>query len=167
MPFDLASSMRAAEARFATPRRRRRCSAPGIGRLPVTVRRELARLLDGQEPPRIDDVVTEIGRFARARGLRAPSRATVYNFLPRCPSRWYPIAGLPTPVRDALYNLDPDGTVPGHQLAFYAFQYGDLRAASFAAGLPWLALYQADLLRGWRDRSRGLLRAAMQHRGIR
>jgi hypothetical protein len=95
-----------------------------------------------------------------------PSRATVYRFMAQSPPRQVPIAELPEPVRLALYNLGPDGTVPGHQLAFYAFNYGDAQAMSFAAGLPWLDLYQADRMRGWRPRSHGVLRAVMLRRGI-
>jgi hypothetical protein len=69
-------------------------------------------------------------------------------------------------VQGALYNLGPTGQVPGHQLVFHAFQHGDTRAMSFAAGLPWLDLYQAQRMRGWRARSRGLLDAVMRRRGI-
>jgi hypothetical protein len=65
-----------------------------------------------------------------------------------------------------LYNLGPTGTVPGHQLAFYCFNYGSLAAVSYAAGLPWLDLHQARRLQGWRPRSRGLLDAVMRVRGI-
>ena len=78
----------------------------------------------------------------------------------------YRIPDLPSHVRDALYNLDPEGSVLGHQLVFYALQYGTLRAVSYAAGLPWLDLYQAARLRGWRPQSRGLLDAALLVRGI-
>ena len=66
----------------------------------------------------------------------------------------------------ALYNLAPESEVPAHQVAFYCFNYGDLAAASFAAGLPWLALYQAARLPGWRARSRGLLEATLRVRNI-
>ena len=112
-------------------------------------------------------VAEELDRFCERRGIRPPSRATIYNFIPQCPPHVYVIADLPAHVRDALYNLDAGGTVPGHQLAFYAFQYGDTRAACFAAGLPWLDLWQADRMRGWRARSHGLLRAVLTQRAIR
>jgi hypothetical protein len=56
--------------------------------------------------------------------------------------------------------------VPGHQLAFYCFNYGSLGAISYAAGLPWLDLYQARRMRGWRPRSFGLLLAVMRRRGL-
>ena len=111
-------------------------------------------------------VEEELGRFCKARRLTPPSRATIYNFIPRCKPHTYAIAELPTHVRDALYNLDPAGTVPGHQLAFYAFQYGDSRAACFAAGMPWIDLWQADRMRGWRARSHGLRRAVLARRAI-
>lgn len=108
----------------------------------------------------------ELRRFCGRHGLCAPARATIYNAIPRTPAHVYSVPELPVHVRDALYNLDLEGTVPGHQLAFYAFQYGDTRAMSFAAGLPWLDLYQADRMRGWRPRSHGLLRAVLAHRAI-
>lgn len=130
------------------------------------IRRKLRALLAVLERPSISVVLADLRAFCEKRGLKTPSRATVYAFVPRCPSHLYVVAELPEHVRDALYNLDPAGTVPGHQLAFYAFQYGDSRAASFAAGLPWLDLYQADRMRGWRDRSHGRLRAVLQRRGI-
>ena len=76
------------------------------------------------------------------------------------------MATLPTPVVEALYNIAPDWRVPGHQLAFYCFNYGSLGAISFAAGLPWLDLYQARRMRGWRPRSFGLLSAVMRRRGL-
>ena len=75
------------------------------------------------------------------------------------------MATLPTPVVDALYNIAPDGRVPGHQLAFHCFNYGSLGAISYAAGLPWLDLYQARRMRGWRPRSFGLLLAVMRTAG--
>jgi len=90
----------------------------------------------------------------------------VYKLLATLPTPRYTVAGLPPSVRDALYNLTDDSEVPAHQLAFYCFNYGDLAATSFAAGLPWLALYQAARLPGYRPRSRGLLEAVMRARGI-
>jgi hypothetical protein len=78
----------------------------------------------------------------------------------------YCVASLPPSVRRALYNLHGTTEVPGHQLVFYAFNYGDLRAAMYAASLPWLDLYLADRLPGWRPKSHALLRAVMHHRGI-
>ena len=112
------------------------------------------------------ELLRELAAFCRRRRLRAPARATVYRFIERCPPHRYRIEDLPPPVQAALYNLGPDGDVPGHQLAFHAFQHGDTAAMSFAAGLPWLDLYQADRMRGWRPRSHGLLRAVLRRRSI-
>jgi hypothetical protein len=66
---------------------------------------------------------------------------------------------LPAPVRAALYNLAPESLVPESRIVFYCLNHGDLRAASYAAGLPWLAIRQALRLPGWRERSRGLIEA--------
>lgn len=112
------------------------------------------------------EALGEIGRECRRKGLRPPSRATVYKLLDTLPTRVYPVSGLPHPVREALYNLDAGSEVPGHQLAFYCFNYGNLAAMSFASGLPWLALHQALRLPGHRARSRGLLEAVAHVRGI-
>jgi hypothetical protein len=101
-----------------------------------------------------------------ARRVRPPARATLYNAFPRIEGHRYAVPALPAPVADALYNLGPGATVPGHQLAFHCFNYGSLPAVSFAAGLPWLDLYQARRLRGWRPRGRGLIDAVMRRRGI-
>ena len=98
--------------------------------------------------------------------MRAPSRATLYQLMATTPPASQSIAELPPAVRAALYNLSDSGEVPGHQLAFYCFNYGGIEAMSFAAGLPWLALYQAARMRGWRARSRGLLAAVLSARGI-
>ncbi len=108
---------------------------------------------------RITDVCVE-------HGLRPPSRASLYNVLVRIQGHSYEVSALPPHVGEALYNLAPNGTVPGHQLVFYCVNYGSLAAVSYAAGLPWLDLYQAWHLRGWRPRSRRLLQAAMRVRAI-
>ena len=110
--------------------------------------------------------MAELADHCAKTGLRAPARATVYEAMARTPARSYAIAELPAAAREALYNLSPTGRVPGHQLAFYCLNYGGLEAVSFAAGLPWLALYQAARLPGWRKRSRGLLDAIRRVRGI-
>jgi hypothetical protein len=130
------------------------------------MQRELVRLLHGRDRPAIDSLLAETRARARALRIEAPSRASIYNFMKRCPPHRYAIASLPEPVRKALYNVDPEGTILGHQLAFYAFQHGDLRAACFAAGLPWIDLYLADGLRGWRERSHALLRSVLRFREI-
>ena len=99
-------------------------------------------------------------------GIKPPVRASLYNALARIEGHSYAIADLPVPVAAALYNLSPVDRIPGHQLAFYCFNYGSLPAISYAAGLPWLDLYQARRLRGWRPRSAGLLAAVMRARSI-
>ena len=163
--LDLNKSIKIAELRLITRAGRSR-SDLGATRLPAVVVGELRRQLHGFERPKITDVLVSIAAFCARRGVPPPSRATIYNFVARCPAHVYSIGELPAHVRQALYNLDPAGKVPGHQLAFYAFQYGDTRAASFAAGLPWLDLFQADRMRGWRPRSHGLLRAVLRRRAI-
>jgi hypothetical protein len=90
----------------------------------------------------------------------------VYKLLDKLSTPTYRLADLPSAVVAALYNLVPTSNVPGHQLAFYCFNYGDLSAVSFAAGLPWLALHQARRMPGYRPRSRGLLEAVVRARGI-
>jgi len=112
------------------------------------------------------EALAEIGRLCRRTRIRPPSRATVYKLLDTLPTPSYRVRDLPRPVREALYNLDAESEVPGHQLAFYCFNYGDLAAVSFASGLPWLALRQAMRLPGWRARSRGLAEAAACARGL-
>jgi len=98
--------------------------------------------------------------------LEPPSRSTVYDIMATAPGPKYRVADLPDAVRAALYNLVDESVAPARQVAFYCFNYGDLAAVSFAAGLPWLALHQAGRLPGHRRRSRGLLRAVALVRGI-
>ena len=82
------------------------------------------------------------------------------------PGRTFRKQDLPPAAQAALYNLAPESDVPGHQVAFYCFNYGDLCAVSFAAGLPWLSLYQARRMPGHRRKSRGLLEAVSLVRRI-
>lgn len=169
MIFDLSAATFEAEARFGPKRgtsARKRRSDAGESRLAAPVAAALTSLLRSQERPRIREVQGAIQAFCRHSHLRAPSRTTLYRFVLQCPPRQYDIAGLPQSVRDALHNLDHGGSVPGHQLVFYAFNYGDPRAVSFAAELPWLELYQADRMRGWRPKSHGLFRTVMRARQI-
>jgi hypothetical protein len=107
-----------------------------------------------------------VADLCAASGLKPPARATLYNAFDRLEPRRYHVSTLPPRAVAALYNLAPDSVVPGPQLAFYCFNYGSLAAVSFAAGLPWLDLYQARRLRGWRPRSRGLFDAVMRVRGL-
>jgi len=110
--------------------------------------------------------LAEIAKRCRREGVRPPSRATVYKLLDTLPTRSYRFRDLPPSVQDALYNLGPGSEVPGHQVAFYCFNYGDLAAVSWASGLPWLAIHQALNLPGWRARSRGLADAVARTRGL-
>lgn len=127
---------------------------------------DLQRLVGRHERPSMAALQRDLARRCARRGLRPPSRAFFYNALVRLEVHSYRISELPQAVRQSLYNLAPDATVPGRQLAFACFNYGSLAAVSFASGLPWLDLYQARRLRGWRPRSRGLIDAAMLARGI-
>lgn len=76
------------------------------------------------------------------------------------------VGDLPASVQAALYNLTATSDVPEHQIAFHCFNHGDLRAMSYAAGLPWLAIWRALRLRGWRRKSRGPAEAVARVRGI-
>ncbi len=158
------AELRLPPQRAATARRPR--SDAGKSRLPDAVAAALLDMLRRQERPPMREMLDEIAAVCRRKRETMPSRATIYRFMANCPPRQVRIPGLPDSVRESLYNLDLDGVVPGHQLAFYAFSFGDIRALSFAAGLPWLDLYQADRMRGWRPKSHGLLRAVMLRRGI-
>ena len=165
--FDLQESLRRAEERFAgdavvrRPRRDR-----GRSRLAPELQAELERLLRGQERPPVRRISSRLEELCTEHGLDVPARATIYQAMARTPSRSYEVRTLPAAVRETLYNLAEDGTVPGHQLVFHCLNYGGVQALSFAAGLPWLALYQAARLPGWRLRSRGLLEAILRTRGI-
>jgi hypothetical protein len=121
----------------------------------------------GQDRPSISALQRRISERYASAGVRPPARSSLYNAMTRIEGHTYAIADLPAPVADALYNLNATGCLPGHQLAFYCFNYGSVPAISFAAGLPWLDLYQARRLRGWRPRSAGLLGAVMRARGMR
>jgi hypothetical protein len=127
---------------------------------------KLSELLQGQERPRVRTIMQRLSDHCAARGLRAPARATIYQSMERMPPRSYDVTSLPEAAQGALYNLVGTRQVPGHQLAFYCLNYGGLEAISFAAGLPWLALYQAARMPGWRRRSSGLLEAIRRVRKI-
>jgi hypothetical protein len=146
---------------------RRRRSDAGRSRLDRRALRALEALAGGDERPSMAALQREHAARCARLGVRAPARATLYNTLVRLKGHAYAVSDLPVAVRRALYNVASDAVVPGRQLAFFCFNYGSLPAISFAAGLPWLDLYQATRLRGWRPRSRGLLLAARRARGTR
>ena len=108
----------------------------------------------------------ELGRVCAEGGLRCPSRATVYKYMALAAVHHYEPAALPEHVKRTLYNLGDEAPVPGHQLVFHCFNYGGLKAMSYAASLPWLSLYQAARARGWRPKSLGPLLAVCRARGI-
>ncbi len=112
------------------------------------------------------DVQRVLREWCTRHRIAMPSRATLYNAVERCQSPRYTFASLPEAVRASLYNVDPSAELDGAQVIFYAFNYGDLRATSWAAGTSWLALHHAARMRGWRPKSLGLLRAVMAYRGI-
>jgi hypothetical protein len=128
---------------------------------------EFRRLVLAAERPSMTVIQRRLADFAARHGWRPPSRGALYGALVSIEGTCHEKARLPTAVQEALYNLGPDARVPGHQLAFYCFNYGSVTAASFAAGLPWLDLYQAARLGGWRPRSRGMLLAALAARSSR
>jgi len=162
--FDLKGAVRRAEARLSGGRVRARRSDVGRSRFDARVAARLTELLAGYRKPPVPALLAELQRFCREHGVRCPSRAAVYAFMARAPCPIYSARELPPNAREVLYNLGADAAVPGHQLAFYCFNYGGVEAMSFAAGLPWLCLYQAGRMRGWRSRSRGLLEAARRAR---
>jgi hypothetical protein len=165
--FDLQKSQEDAQARFVRVSRRRRRSDAGASRLHPAVLAHLRSRLLGRDRPSMADLRRELAAWCGRRGFHVPSRATLYNLLPHLEGHSYAVEILPGAVRRALYNLAPDAKVPGHQLVFHCLNYGSLAAVSAAATLPWLDLYQAAHLRGWRARSRGLLTAILRARGIR
>jgi hypothetical protein len=168
MSFDIDGSVTRARARLATGQHtRRQRSDRGKSRMDARAQAALSSLLSSVSRPRMRDVLHELRARARASGFRCPSRATVYNSLPRIAAPSYRIADLPDAARASLHNLDHAGEVPGAQLVFHLVNYGDTRALSFAASLPWLCLYQAERMRGFRPKSLGLLRALLRARDSR
>ena len=155
--FNITYSVKKAERHFGSegrPKGRRPRSDRGRPRINPLVVEIVREVTSGYDRPAFAEFLTAItDRCVRA-GLRPPSRATLYKLLLTLPTPLYRVADLPPAVQRALYNLGGESEVPGHQLAFYCFNYGDSVAMSFASGLPWLSLYQAIRMRGHRDRSR-------------
>jgi hypothetical protein len=167
--FDLPASLQRAEQRLkgaAKAGGRKPRSDRGTLRISARAMTVLLKACGGYDRPGMSELLSSVGARCRAEGLAPPSRASVYKLLATLPVPRYKVADVPPSVRAALYNLTDDSEVPAHQLAFYCFNYGDLSAISFAAGLPWLALYQAARMPGYRSRSRGLIEAVMRARGI-
>jgi hypothetical protein len=169
-PFNLCKSLERAAARLGDSQAaggRRRRSDRGASRLEPELTRYLETLLHAHERPRMSALMNDLEAFCAGReGLRCPARATVYKFIDRCPGEEIEMAELPPEVQRVLYNIDSGARVPLRQLAFYCINYGDQRAMSFAAALPWLPLRQAYCMRGWRKRSKGVLEAILRARAI-
>lgn len=135
--------------------------------MPGEVVEALGHLLGGYDFPGMKAIHAELHARCEEMGHVCPSRATLYKMIGAHEGASYRAADLPPAVQAALYNLDHEARVPARQVAFYAFNYGEIEAVQWAAGLPWLALYQAARMRGWRATCRGLLDAAMAVRKIR
>ena len=164
--LDIEESQRRAASRLGRSSKRRRRADAGHSRLQAPILAIVRRAALGAHRPSMAALQRRVADMCSAAGLKPPARATLYNAFDRLEPRRYRASTLPPHAVDALYNLEPDTLVPGPQLAFYCFNYGSLAAVSFAAGLPWLDLYQARRLRGWRPRSRGLFDAVMHARGL-
>lgn len=167
--FDVEGAFQRAAQRLGdVPQKRSRKPRSDRGRRRVApaAERVLVELLSSHERLAMAVLLRELGAACRQVGTKPPSRATLYSYLAtvRTPERQ--VRALPAAVQRALYNLERDSRVPEAQIAFYCFNYGELAAVSYAAGLPWLALYQARRMRGWRRRSRGLLEAVARVRKI-
>lgn len=167
--FDLKKSIDEAERRFGSgaasdvPRRRRDA---GVSRLHPELLALIESLLLQTERTPVNGLIESAAVFCKARGLRVPSRTTIYGLIDALELPRVSMADLPPAAQRALYNLEPQSAVPGSQVAFACFNYGGLEAMCYAAGLPWLFLYRASKMRGWRPKSRNLLVAAMRARHI-
>ena len=122
-------------------------------------------LFAGVERPSVADILASLRAYCRKERLRCPSRATIYNAMRRVVPPAYSLDELPEEVRRCLHNVD-GARVPGHQVVFAAFNHGDVRALSFASGMPWACLYRAVSVPGSRPKSRALLQAVLEYRGI-
>lgn len=139
--------------------RHRPRSDRGKMRLGPKVQDILIGLLADQERPSMRDLLRALEERCQTRGCKFPSRASVYHFLEKVVVHQFSISDLPKTVQACLFNLDPEGEIPGHQLVFYLINYGELPELCYAAGMPWIDLYQALRLRGYRPKRRGLLEA--------
>lgn len=146
------------------PRRHR--SDRGEFRIERQILAEFEQLVLGQERPPVADLIGQLMATCRPIGKPVPARATIYRLLAGVRGHHYRMSELPAEIRATLYNLSNDADIPGGQLAFCCLNYGGLSAMSYAAGLPWLDLYQARTKRGWRAKSRGLVDAICRVRHI-
>ncbi len=162
---DLNSSFKNAEARIVKRKRSKRWDS-GHSRFPKPVQKKLRNLLLTYDRPSMTKLMKDLSTFCDKNQLPCPSRASIYNFAKHVPANTYDPAQLQEDIRATLYNLDDQTRIPGHQLVYYAFHYGTLRAVSQASGLPWIDLYQASFLPAWRPKSRCLLEAVLRARGI-
>src|SRR5688500_8683523 len=119
----LADSVLRARARLRGSTRRPR-SGRGHSRLSREVACKLLALPGGTERPAVVDVLRQLEVFCRRRGLEMPARATVYNAVNRLPVPRYDFDELPRPVQKTLHNV-AHGEIPGPQIVFAAFNFGD------------------------------------------
>jgi hypothetical protein len=172
MPYDLRQSLARARERLEPGAgkhpgsERATRSDAGASRMPPDLQLELDRLFSGAERPRMRDVRAQLAVYCARRGLRPPSRAAIYAWLPRAAVPSYRIGELPAHVRELIHNLDDAAEIPGPQLVCVLMNHGDTRALSFAAGMPWLCLVRAERLRDFRPKSHALLRAVLRGRGL-
>ena len=162
--LSLAQSFSRASARLHPSGRKAR-SDRGHSRLSPSVESRLIAILGRRDRPAIVDVLRELRVFCTRRGLQMPSRATVYNAMNRVPAPEYDFGEMPDSVQRTLHNV-ARGKIPGPQVVFAAFNFGDTRAISFASSLPWICLHRASMTPGFRPKSLALLSAVMAHRGI-
>lgn len=136
----------------------------GRSRLHPAVDAQLTKLLARPEIPRIAEVHAAMKAFWDPRlrvsiardHLQRPSSVT-----PPC----YRLEELPKEVQRCLHNVDSKH-IPGHQVVLAAFNYGDARALSYAAGMLWACLLRAYESSDSRPKSRAMLRAVLEFRGI-
>lgn len=166
MAFDFDASMRRAEERLGAEHARSSRSDRGVTRLDAAVVALVEAELMGGERPDFKAMHAMLVERCRGLGLSPPSRSSLYGLIERAPGHVYRVRELPVYVRETLHNVEESAEVSGRQVAFASINYGDTRALAFAAALPWLDLHQARGLRGYREKSRGLLEAICLARGI-
>ncbi len=166
MGFDFEASQRNAAARLGADTGRARRRDSGLLRLDPHVIALVREELLGQAKPDMSALHDLIKKRCALVRRRCPSRSSLYTIADKVSGHTYLASELPVWVRDVLHNVDPTSAVPGRQVAFACINSGDTRALSFAASLPWLDLFQARRMRGFRAKSVGLLDAICAARGI-